>query len=335
MAATLHQVRHRDRAAPPRGGQRRPGRDRHEVQHAAAHGRPADHVQVRPQGRGLAGGQAPDLHAQAHLRGQRLGHAHPPVAVEGRRAAVLRRGRLRGAVRHRPLVHRWSAAPRPLDDRLHQPDDQQLQAAGAGLRGAGQPRLQPAQPLGVVPHPAGVEEPEGQAGRVPLPRQHLEPVPGLLGDDDGGPRRHRQPHRAAGAGRQGPLRPAARGAGAGAPGPVVARRGAAGARGRPRLPDAPAACSPTTSSRRGSSTSARTRSTRSACARIPTSSPCTTTSSQVDPPAARLGWPNRLGRPGRAARGSGGGAAGYQPPGECSGVRRTRRVCFALVAGRP
>ena len=58
-------------------------------------------------------------------------------------------------------------------DRLHQPDHQQLQAAGAGLRGAGQPGLQPAQPLGVVPHPAGLAEPEGQAHRVPLPRPHV------------------------------------------------------------------------------------------------------------------------------------------------------------------
>ncbi len=137
-------------------------------------------------------GKTPDLHAQADLRGQRLGHAHPPVAVEGRRAAVLRRGRLRRAERHRPLVHRWSAQPRPLGHRLHQPDHQQLQAPGAGLRGAGQPGVQPAQPLGVVPHPAGLAEPQGQAGRVPLPRQHLEPVPGLLGHDDGRPRRHRR-----------------------------------------------------------------------------------------------------------------------------------------------
>ena len=38
--------------------------------------------------------------------------------------------------------------------RLHQPDHQLLQAAGAGLRGAGAARLLGAQPLGVVPHPA-------------------------------------------------------------------------------------------------------------------------------------------------------------------------------------
>ena len=60
-----------------------------------------------------AGRQEPHVHAEADLRGQRLGHAHPPVAVEGRRAALLRRGRLRRAVRPRPLVHRRPAAPRP------------------------------------------------------------------------------------------------------------------------------------------------------------------------------------------------------------------------------
>ena len=43
-----------------------------------------------------------DLHAEAALRRQRLRHALPPVAVEGRRAAVLRRARLRRPVRHWP-----------------------------------------------------------------------------------------------------------------------------------------------------------------------------------------------------------------------------------------
>ena len=169
--------RHRDRAAPPRGGQRRPGRDRHPLRHAAGHGRQADDVQVRPQVDGVGGRQVAHVHAEAGLRGQRLGHAHPPVAVEGRRAALLRRDRLRRAVRPRPLVHRRPAAPRPRGHRVHQPDDQQLQAAGARLRGAGEPRVQPAQPLGVVPHPARLEEPAGEAGRVPLPRLDVEPVP--------------------------------------------------------------------------------------------------------------------------------------------------------------
>ena len=40
------------------------------------------------------------VHAEADLPGQRLGHARAPVAVEGRRAAVLRREGLRRALRH-------------------------------------------------------------------------------------------------------------------------------------------------------------------------------------------------------------------------------------------
>ena len=45
----------------------------------------------------LAQRQDRDLHAQADLRRQRLGHALPPVDLERRRAAVLRRDRLRAA----------------------------------------------------------------------------------------------------------------------------------------------------------------------------------------------------------------------------------------------
>ena len=119
-------------------------------------------------------GKIAHVHAEADLRGQRLGHAHPPVAVEGRRAAVLRRGRLRRPVRPRPLVHRRPAPPRPRGHRLHQPDHQQLQAAGAGLRGAGEPGLQPAQPLGVVPHPARASRarrPSASSSAAPTPRR--------------------------------------------------------------------------------------------------------------------------------------------------------------------
>ena len=75
-----------------------------------------------------------------------------------------------GSVRHRPLVHRRPAAPRAGDPRVRRADHELLQAAGARLRGAGQPRVLAAQPVGGVPHPARAEEPEGQARRVPLPR---------------------------------------------------------------------------------------------------------------------------------------------------------------------
>ena len=53
-------------------------------------------------------------------------------------------------------------------------------------------------------------EPEGQAHRVPRARPVEQPVPGVLGDAHGRPRRHQEQDRAARAGRQGPLRAARR-----------------------------------------------------------------------------------------------------------------------------
>ena len=65
----------------------------------------------------------------------------PTSPVEGRRAAVLRRARLRRLSRPRPLVHRWPAQARARRPRLHQPDGQLLPPSGPGLRGPGQPGL--------------------------------------------------------------------------------------------------------------------------------------------------------------------------------------------------
>ena len=121
--------------------------------HAAARRRPDAAVQVHHQEHRLARRQDRDLHAEAAVRRQRFGHAHPPEPLAGRRAAVLRRDRLRRPVRHRPLVRRRSAAPRAVAARVHQPDDQLVPSPGARLRGAGQPGLLAAQPLGLHPHP--------------------------------------------------------------------------------------------------------------------------------------------------------------------------------------
>ena len=76
--------------------------------------------------------------------------------------------------------------------RLHQPDDQQLQAPGPGLRGAGAARLFEPQPLRLLPDPLRRRR-EGQAGRVPLPGRARQPLSGLFGDPDGGPRRDPEP----------------------------------------------------------------------------------------------------------------------------------------------
>ena len=118
-------------------------------------------------------GKTVDLHAQAALRRQRLRHALPPVALEGRRAALLRRARLRRSVRHGPLVHRRPAAPRALAAGLHQPDGELLPPAGAGLRGAGQPGLLGPQPLGLRTDPghrAPTPRPSGSSSACPTRR---------------------------------------------------------------------------------------------------------------------------------------------------------------------
>src|SRR3954451_10771477 len=106
------------------------------------------------------------------------------------------------------------------------PTTNSFQRAGPRIRGAGEPRVQPAQPFGLVPHPARLEEPAGEAGGVPLPGLDVEPLSRLLGDAARRSRRHPEPHRAARPGRQGPLRPPARGAGRRAAGAGVARGGA-------------------------------------------------------------------------------------------------------------
>ena len=99
------EARHRDRGPAPRGGHRRPGRDRHEIPPARADGGPADVVQIRSEERRLPQQPHGDVHAQAPVRRQRLGHAHPLQHLEGRQAAVCRRQVCRalpdGAARHR------------------------------------------------------------------------------------------------------------------------------------------------------------------------------------------------------------------------------------------
>jgi hypothetical protein len=81
---------HRGGAAAPRGGHRGSGGDRLPLQHPReVRGQP-QLVQVHREERGLAPRQDGDVHAQAGVRGQRVRHAHPPVAVEERQAALRR-----------------------------------------------------------------------------------------------------------------------------------------------------------------------------------------------------------------------------------------------------
>ena len=82
------------------------------------HGRQAAEVQVHHQEHGVPERLHGDLHAQAAVPGQRLRHARPPVALEGRPAAVLRREGLRPAVRDGGPLHRRHPEARARAARL-------------------------------------------------------------------------------------------------------------------------------------------------------------------------------------------------------------------------
>ncbi len=153
--------------APPRGRRRRAERDRHQVRAAGQARRlDADPEVHRAQRRPLLR-QDRDVHAQADRRRQRLGHARAPVGVEGRQEPV-RRQRLRRHVGVRAVLHRRHHQAREGAQRHHQSGHQLVQAPGARLRGADQPRLLGAQPLGRVPHPVR-DQRQGAPHRGALP----------------------------------------------------------------------------------------------------------------------------------------------------------------------
>ena len=146
-------ARHPVRVPPPRGRLGRPVRDRPPLHDPHPHGRSGHDLQVRRQERRPQAREDRDLHAEADLRRQRLGHAHAPVAVDGGHAAHGRQVRVRGALAARSRVRRRPARARAGAPRVLRADDELVPPARSRLRGARQPRLLAAQPLGVHPDP--------------------------------------------------------------------------------------------------------------------------------------------------------------------------------------
>ncbi len=66
------------------------------------------------------------------------------------------------------------------------PDHQQLSPAGPRFRGAGQSDVLRPQPLGDLPDPLLLQQPQSAADRVSGARSHGQPLPGVLGTPDGG-----------------------------------------------------------------------------------------------------------------------------------------------------
>ena len=124
-------------------------------------------------------------------------------------------------------VHRRPAAPRARAVGRVRAVGQLVQAARAGLRGAGVRRLVAAQPLRARPDPAlqaGLRA--GDPRRAPLPRPGVQPVPHLRGAAARGPRGDREGLRARRPDGHEPLPPHRRGAAASAASSRSRRRSA-------------------------------------------------------------------------------------------------------------
>ena len=177
-------------------------------------GRQRDDVPHHGQGDRDEARRLRDVHAEAAVRRERLGHAHAPVAVQRRAQRVLRPGRRVPPVRdRRSRSSPASSSTRARSRRCSRQWVNSLQAARAGLRGAGLHRLVAAQPLRAGP---GADVPPrqgaGDALRAALPGPVVQPVPDVRGDAARGPRGDREGLRAARADGDQPLRPHARGA---------------------------------------------------------------------------------------------------------------------------
>ena len=188
--------RHPDRVPPPRG-RALAARDRHALRGRARDGRLHDHVPADREGGRRLARLLRDLHAEAALRRERLGHAHAHVALQGRPQPVLRPARRAPPLEGREELHRRPARARARDVRGPRAVGELVQAARARLRGARVRRLVAAQPLGAHPDPAvqaGLRagDPRGD----PLPGSGVQPVPRVRRAAPCGPRGDREGLRA-------------------------------------------------------------------------------------------------------------------------------------------
>ena len=114
--------------------------------------RQPDHVPHGGQGDRRPARHARDVHGQAAVRRERLGHAHQPVAVARRRERVPRRERRPPAVDRRPTATSpASSSTCRRSRRSANPTVNSYKRLLPGLRGAGLHRVVAGQPLGRDP----------------------------------------------------------------------------------------------------------------------------------------------------------------------------------------
>ena len=219
MVRKLIECRHRRRDAAPRGRHGRPGRDRLQVRHAAEDGRQPDALQVRRQEhvarqyghtvtfmpKPIFGDNGSGMHCHQSLWKDGAPLFYDEVGYAG--LSDTARYYIGGLLKHAPSL---LAFTNPTVNSYHR----LVPGYEAPVNLVYSQRNRSA----CVRIPITGLQPEGQAHRVPRAGPVLQPVPRVLRHADGRPRRHPQQDRAAGAGRQGPLRAAARG------GPPASRR---------------------------------------------------------------------------------------------------------------
>ena len=156
-------ARHPGAVQPSRGGPE-PAGDRPPLHRCPHDGRLHHDVPPGRQGGRYGARRVRNVHAEAHRRRAGFGHAHPPVAVQGRRERVLRRATTSTRCRRWRSVPRRHLAPCPGDHGGHQPVGELVQTSRRRLRGAGLRELGALQPFGAG---AGPDTQDGERTAPP------------------------------------------------------------------------------------------------------------------------------------------------------------------------
>jgi glutamine synthetase len=120
-------------------------------------------------------------------------HCHQSLWKDGK--PLFAGQRLRGHERDGDVLHRRHPQARPALNAITNPTTNSYRRLVPGYEAPVNLAYSLAQPLGVDPHPDVLASPKAKRIEVRFPDPELQPLPRVRGDDDGGPRRHREEDR--------------------------------------------------------------------------------------------------------------------------------------------